>query len=67
VLAAAGVHAAGLHLETTPDALTECVDDDEELAGGMPVFRRYESACDPRLNPGQARAVIQAFTDGVGS
>ena len=66
VLAAAGAHPAGLHLETTPDALTECVDDEEALAGGDPVLPRYESACDPRLNPGQARTVIQAFTDRVG-
>lgn len=49
--------AGGLHLETTPDQVHECVlgDDLGELPG------RYTSRCDPRLNPEQAVAVISAW------
>jgi 3-deoxy-7-phosphoheptulonate synthase len=54
IAAAEGVWAGGLHLELTGLAVTEC------LGGRRPVFerdlgRRYLTACDPRLNPDQAR------------
>jgi 3-deoxy-7-phosphoheptulonate synthase len=52
-LRAAGVRPGGLHLELTPDAVTECVDRPEDLVRTRPL-PRYESACDPRLNPEQA-------------
>lgn len=58
VLAAAGVHAGGLHLETAATPVTECVGADVPGPGGL--VGRYESPCDPRLNPVQARAVIAA-------
>lgn len=50
----------GLHLEMTPDDVTECVSGTpwRSTAPGMP---RYRSACDPRLNPGQAAEVIGRF------
>jgi len=50
---ALGSHPGGLHLELTGEDVTECV-------GGRPpigledVPRRYETACDPRLNRDQA-------------
>ncbi len=50
--------AGGLHLETTPDDVTECVRDDSEA--GL-VGTRYTSFCDPRLNPGQAMTVASAW------
>ncbi|MGD0555062.1 MAG: 3-deoxy-7-phosphoheptulonate synthase [Streptosporangiaceae bacterium] len=53
VVQAGGV-AGGLHLEATPDPVTECVADETELEQ---VGRRYTSLCDPRLNPRQAVAV----------
>jgi 3-deoxy-7-phosphoheptulonate synthase len=46
--------AGGLHLETTPDEVEECGWD--EVPTGP-----YTSLCDPRLNPGQALAVIAAW------
>jgi len=54
IAAAEGVPAGGVHLELTGSAVTEC------LGGRRPVFerdlaRRYLTACDPRLNPDQAR------------
>jgi 3-deoxy-7-phosphoheptulonate synthase len=60
VLRAQGVHPGGLHLEMSPDDVTECVDatDDQPLP-------RYRSACDPRLNPRQARRVANAFAEAV--
>ncbi|MGH3761834.1 3-deoxy-7-phosphoheptulonate synthase [Actinophytocola sp.] len=58
VRAARGVP-GGLHLETTPTDVTECVRDEgqlEELASA-----RYTTLCDPRLNPQQALAVVGAW------
>ncbi|WP_053707740.1 3-deoxy-7-phosphoheptulonate synthase [Streptomyces sp. NRRL B-3648] len=55
---AAGGVAGGLHLETTPDDVTECVRDASETGR---VGSRYTSLCDPRLNPVQALAVVSAW------
>ncbi|OLF14447.1 phospho-2-dehydro-3-deoxyheptonate aldolase [Actinophytocola xinjiangensis] len=59
VLAACGVPAGGLHLETSPDPVTECVGgairsdrSEQELA------TRYTSLCDPRLNTDQAAELV---------
>ncbi|MEV4434097.1 3-deoxy-7-phosphoheptulonate synthase [Streptomyces sp. NPDC049585] len=57
VLAAGGV-AGGLHLETTPDDVTECVHGAEQAGR---VGERYTSFCDPRLNPAQALSVVSAW------
>ncbi|MFD6533820.1 3-deoxy-7-phosphoheptulonate synthase [Streptomyces sp. NPDC060184] len=59
VVSAGGV-AGGLHLETTPYDVTECVADgsgDDRLDGA------YTTLCDPRLNPWQARDVLSAWQD----
>jgi 3-deoxy-7-phosphoheptulonate synthase len=48
---------AGLHLETTPDAVRECVDSAAELDRHLDP---YTSACDPRLNGTQAATVVGA-------
>ena len=50
---ALGTHPGGIHVEFTPDDVTECV------GGGHGIVeddldRRYESACDPRLNRSQS-------------
>ena len=50
----AGGVAGGLHLETTPDEVEECGWDDFPTGS-------YTSLCDPRLNPGQALAVVAAW------
>ncbi|QIJ60605.1 3-deoxy-7-phosphoheptulonate synthase [Streptomyces sp. JB150] len=57
----AGGVAAGLHLETTPDDVTECVWSPAQSAD---VARRYTTLCDPRLNPRQAVAVAGAWSAG---
>ncbi|MFE9402142.1 3-deoxy-7-phosphoheptulonate synthase [Streptomyces sp. NPDC006530] len=57
VLDLAGVPAGGLHLEATPDDVTECVVDTAELGSG-PVT----SLCDPRLNTRQAIDVVSAWS-----
>ncbi len=48
-----GSHPGGIHIELTGDDVTECV------GGGHPIgltdlHRRYQTACDPRLNRYQA-------------
>ncbi|WP_210435366.1 3-deoxy-7-phosphoheptulonate synthase class II [Saccharopolyspora sp. ASAGF58] len=54
-----GTHPGGVHLELTGEAVTECV-------GGTPpvhvddLGRRYETACDPRLNADQALELAAA-------
>ncbi|MBW4722339.1 3-deoxy-7-phosphoheptulonate synthase [Saccharothrix obliqua] len=62
VLRQHGAHPGGLHLEVTPDEVVECVDTDEDLGTG-PDPHRYTSACDPRLNPDQAAALVDRFAD----
>lgn len=57
-VAAAGGVAAGVHLETTPENVTECVAGPSEAAR---VGEKYTSLCDPRLNPGQALEVASAW------
>jgi 3-deoxy-7-phosphoheptulonate synthase len=64
VLRAAGVHPGGIHLETTPDPVTECVETPSEALTPRHL-PRYWTGCDPRLNPGQARRVTAAFAAAV--
>lgn len=64
VTAAGGV-AGGLHLETTPDPVAECVADAAALGNfGSPdrPSGAYTTLCDPRLNPDQALAVVVNWT-----
>ncbi len=56
VLAAHGLPLAGVHLEMTPDDVTECVEDADDLSRPLPDYR---SACDPRLNPDQSARIAQ--------
>ncbi|MFJ1703653.1 3-deoxy-7-phosphoheptulonate synthase [Kitasatospora sp. NPDC088346] len=62
VLRRLGQHPGGLHLELTPDDVTECVGPRQDPA----VQPRYWTACDPRLNPEQARLAVTAFTEEAG-
>ncbi|WP_028810483.1 3-deoxy-7-phosphoheptulonate synthase [Streptomyces flavidovirens] len=50
--------AAGLHLETTPENVVECVHDDTETGR---LGEKYVSFCDPRLNAQQAVEVVSAW------
>ncbi|WP_275041563.1 3-deoxy-7-phosphoheptulonate synthase [Nocardiopsis chromatogenes] len=54
----AGGVAGGLHLEATPDPVTECVWDRGRTGD---VAGKYTTFCDPRLNPEQAAAVVGAW------
>jgi 3-deoxy-7-phosphoheptulonate synthase len=49
VHAALGTHPGGLHVELTGDDVTECIGGTTELTAAD-LGRRYETACDPRLN-----------------
>jgi 3-deoxy-7-phosphoheptulonate synthase len=44
-----GTHPGGLHVELTGDDVTECIGGTAELTTAD-LRRRYETACDPRLN-----------------
>lgn len=50
--------AGGLHLETTPDEVSECVTNESFVDQ---VAKKYTSLCDPRLNPEQAMAVTASW------
>ena len=54
----AGGVVGGLHLETTPEQITECVYDSGQFDQ---VGERYTTYCDPRLNPGQALLVVSEW------
>ncbi|MFJ8827540.1 3-deoxy-7-phosphoheptulonate synthase [Streptomyces sp. NPDC102467] len=53
-----GGAAGGLHLETTPHDVTECVDDVAQMGQ---CGEKYISFCDPRLNSGQALEVAASW------
>ena len=44
-----GTHPGGLHVELTGDHVTECIGGTADLTAAD-LGRRYETACDPRLN-----------------
>jgi 3-deoxy-7-phosphoheptulonate synthase len=48
-----GTHPGGVHIEFTCDDVTECVGGGQEIVEDD-LHQRYETACDPRLNRGQA-------------
>ncbi|RNF77722.1 3-deoxy-7-phosphoheptulonate synthase [Streptomyces botrytidirepellens] len=50
---ALGTHPGGLHLELTSRNVTECMDNHTPVHE-RDLHLRYETACDPRLNGGQA-------------
>ncbi|GHJ42336.1 3-deoxy-7-phosphoheptulonate synthase [Streptomyces sp. TS71-3] len=59
VLRAGGAVPGGLHLEMTPDDVTECVDDHRALRDPL-ALPRYASTCDPRLTTAQAESLLEA-------
>mgnify|MGYP001061181621 CR=1 FL=1 len=61
-LTARGLPPGGLHLELTPDPVTECVADARALARPDPL-PRYLSTCDPRLDHEQALTVVATAAD----
>jgi 3-deoxy-7-phosphoheptulonate synthase len=48
-----GSHPGGIHVELTGEDVTECLGGAHEIEDGQ-LHRRYETACDPRLNASQA-------------
>ncbi|GAA0963634.1 class II 3-deoxy-7-phosphoheptulonate synthase [Virgisporangium aurantiacum] len=48
-----GTHPGGLHVELTGEDVTECLGGAQEIADAD-LERRYETACDPRLNTQQS-------------
>nr|AFG19410.1 MycB1 [Streptomyces flaveolus] len=59
-VADSGGTAGGLHLETTPDDVLECVADLSVFEGKAV---RRSSLCDPQLNPEQAVSLVAAWAD----
>ncbi|MFD3461171.1 3-deoxy-7-phosphoheptulonate synthase [Nocardia fluminea] len=58
----AGGLAGGLHLETTPHDVLECVADEFDT---QPGAGRSTTLCDPRLNASQAAEVVAAWAPAV--
>ena len=54
-----GTHPGGIHVEFTGDDVTECIGGGHEIVEDD-LHRRYETACDPRLN--RRQALDLAFT-----
>ncbi|WP_392423643.1 3-deoxy-7-phosphoheptulonate synthase [Barrientosiimonas humi] len=55
----ANVTPGGLHLEATPEEVSECISTGSAAADG-----RYTTLCDPRLNPLQAVSAVSAWSAG---
>jgi 3-deoxy-7-phosphoheptulonate synthase len=64
ILRRAGVHPGGLHLEATPEPVTECIERREDAVSPTDL-PRYRSGCDPRLNARQARRVVASFATAM--
>jgi 3-deoxy-7-phosphoheptulonate synthase len=64
-VAVGGGVAGGLHLETTPHDVLECVDD--EATARTVDDSRYTTLCDPRLNVAQAIAVVSTWRTSGGT
>lgn len=54
-----GTVLSGLHLEVTPNDVTECLGTDQTSFDK--IRSNYTSYCDPRLNPLQSKEVLQAL------
>lgn len=64
ILAASGGIAGGLHLEATPEQVTECLSAEMRPTA---VTANYRTACDPRLRPDQAVDVVRSWgTESTG-
>jgi 3-deoxy-7-phosphoheptulonate synthase len=50
---ALGTHPGGIHVEFTGEDVTECIGGGDQIVEDD-LHQRYETACDPRLNRGQA-------------
>jgi 3-deoxy-7-phosphoheptulonate synthase len=61
VMAREGAVAGGLHLEATPDHVTECVAGPDHVHEA--ITGPYTSLCDPRLNVAQAVEVVSAWPE----
>ncbi|MEU3567287.1 3-deoxy-7-phosphoheptulonate synthase [Kitasatospora sp. NPDC036755] len=59
ILERRGLHAGGLHLETAAADVTECLGG--TTGDERALHRRYETLCDPRLNPEQAHELIETL------
>ncbi|MGP3966803.1 3-deoxy-7-phosphoheptulonate synthase [Streptomyces sp. 6N223] len=59
ILRAHGAWPGGLHLEMTPEPVTECVARSADARTA--ALNQYRSPCDPRLNAEQAADVVDAF------
>src|SRR5215217_1113237 len=57
-----GTHPGGIHVELTGEDVTECLGGADEIEDGH-LHRRYETACDPRLNAGQALELAFQVTE----
>jgi 3-deoxy-7-phosphoheptulonate synthase len=61
---ALGTWAGGLHLELAGEHVTECLGGSEEVREAH-LPQRYETACDPRLNPAQTLDLMAQLTELV--
>jgi 3-deoxy-7-phosphoheptulonate synthase len=57
-----GTHPGGIHIELTGEDVTECLGGADEIEDGH-LHRRYETACDPRLNASQALELAYQVTE----
>lgn len=62
IAAAEGVHPAGLHVEMSPDDVTECIGA-AGPASAEEMAVNFQSLCDPRLNADQAEQLVRMVVE----
>ena len=56
-----GTFPGGIHLEMTPEMVTECIDDEKVFEEN--INENYKSKCDPRLNSYQSINLVCELCD----
>ena len=65
ILKAYNIPPAGVHFELTPENVTECVDESDNIHQSN-VHEKYETACDPRLNNNQSLDIAFSINKIIG-
>lgn len=62
ILRSNGIYPAGLHLETTPNYVSECISINDDM---KKVSTNYTTTCDPRLTVDQAKTILDVWTEAL--
>ena len=55
------INPSGVHFELTPENVTECISESYNIKKSN-IHKKYETACDPRLNKNQSLDICSLIT-----